>query len=261
MIRELFQHHGPLAATALLALLALGLPAAAGAEPPGGTADRARVAVYAGGVDLIPEVAYRRATLTVSGNGVDHRYDLAPGQSLSIGMFGPDGQLLADGVYTWELRLVPTEATAAELRRSAAENGGRALAAWTAQSGTFTIRGGIIADPALGEASRRRAAEPASASSLTPSFATVSSAAAGDDDFTVGSRADVEAAAKAAGRRSAAAADGALAPEMHLTVEDSDRAAPGRAPEATSAAADNQQFASSRTPRPRSDGSNGRPRS
>ncbi len=149
--REQFRlrRHEALAALAALVLVA-GPPATAtgqdGAQTP---EELARVAVYAGGVDFTPEVAYSRAILTVTGNGKSYRYELAPGEPLAVGMLAPDGEPLADGAYKWELRLVPTAAAAKRLRVAAAA--GQPVRPWPAQSGGFAIIGGRIADPALAE--------------------------------------------------------------------------------------------------------------
>ena len=228
-----------------------------------GPMQRASVAVYSGGVDFLPNVAHDGAVLTVSGNGQTWRYEVGARERPSIGVFAPDGQLLADGTYTWELQLRPGKAAAKRLREAAAENGGRAPEPWTAQSGSFAIRGGFIADPALSEAQERTASGPQRG--LRSSFVAGSFAARGpaeDDDDAVGSSADAEArVSAAAARRGPTAGTGVL--------QQPDRA-PGDRSDAVTAALgrslefNNQQAAPSRratAPRPRSDGSNGRPRS
>ncbi len=265
MTREQLQHRGLAGIAAVVALLVVvGLPTAAGAQRAG--VERARVAVYTGGVDLVPEVAYKRAILTVAGNGQSHRYELAPGEPLSIGLFDPAGQLLADGAYRWELQLVPTERTAARLRAEAAQNDGRALEPWSAQSGSFTIRGGAIADPAVTEEQvPRRAAGSTAARPGTAASLGADRPAADDGDAAVGSRVGAEAQVNAAAaRRTPAAAGGVLLQGNRTVGDDGDAtsAALGRSLEATAAA--NQLSSQSRgtlAPRPRSDGSNGRPRS
>ena len=256
--------------TVLTALLALAALPTALAAQRGGAQDRAAVSVYAGGVDFRPSISYSQATLTVSGNGQTYSYHLAPGRRVSIGMFGPDGQFLDDGTYTWSLDFVPTAADATRLRAEAAENDGRALAPWTAQSGSFAIQGGVIADAGLVEAQQRTAAETRDGASIsdfgTSSFGTGREAAQ-DDDGAVGSQAGVEAQVNAtAGRQAPAASGGVLLQPDRTARDDSDAisAAMGRSLERAAAANDNQFSAQSQgalAPRPRSDGSNGRPRS
>lgn len=263
MTRENLQHRGLAAFVAGVALLmAAGLPATAAAQSA--DVQRARVAVYSGGVDLVPEVAYQRAILTVSGNGQSYRYDLAQGKPLSIGLFDPDGQLLVDGTYRWELQLVPTKQTAEKLRAEAAENNGRALRPWTAQSGSFTVRGGAIADPNLTEEQAlNRLADSATA---RPGLSAGTSLSAVDSDATIGSREGVEAEVNAAAARATprAALGGVLVQADRAAGDDADAtsAALGRSLEATPTTdLISPQSRGAFAPRPRSDGSNGRPRS
>lgn len=137
--------HGALGVAALL-VAALVLPGALAAETP---AQRAVATVYSGGVDFLPNVDFSRAVVTVSGNGISFSRAFYPGERLSIGMFDPEGQPLADGVYSWQLELQPTAEAAWDLKVSASENGGVAPGAWTPQSGSFAIRDGLVADPDL----------------------------------------------------------------------------------------------------------------
>ncbi len=259
--RELPQHRGlATLATVVALLVVVGLPTSAGAQRV--DAERVRAAVYTGGVDLIPEVAYQRAILTVSGNGNSYRYELAAGEPLSIGLFDPAGQLLADGAYTWELQLVPTKQTADALRAEAAENDGRAFRPWSAQSGSFTIRGSAIADPAVTEEQAlRRVADSAAA---RPGIAVASQLATADGDAAVGSRIGVEAQVNAtAARRAPAASRGVLLLAANRAADDVDAtsAALGRSLEPAASANQPSQSGGALAPRPRSDGSNGRPRS
>lgn len=254
-----------LAVIALLAVV-VGLPALAGAEGHGA---RARVATHTGGVDFLPDVAYQKAVLTVSGNGQTHRYEFAPGEAMTAGVFDPEGNLLADGVYTWELRFTPDEATAARLRAQAEANGGEAPDAWTAQSGSFAIRGGLVADPdAAEEQALRKAAEARAPQAATGAANPLAAdrPAAQDDDAAVGSRTDVEARLQAAAARQTPSAGSAgLTQPDRPAGDDSDAAAAALGRSLEPATTHNDQLSAQRrgtyAPRPRSDGSNGRPRS
>ncbi len=231
-------------------LAAAALPSGLVAQGP----DLASVAVYSGGVDFLPNVDYRGAVLTVSGNGQTYRYELDSRQAPSIGVFTPGGRLLADGTYRWELELRPSEATARELRAEGAEP-------WRVQSGAFTIRAGIIADPAaveLREPPRRGTGQ---GLTFTSGLQGTRRAATEDIDAAVGSRAGVEARVNADAARAQAPASGAFQQADPGGGDDSDATttALGRSLEPS-----NQLPAPSRraiAPRPRSDGSNGRPRS
>lgn len=248
----------PIAALLLIA----SLPAVAGAESDFA---QARVATHTGGVDFLPDVAYQKAVLTVSGNGETYRYEFAPGEAMTAGVFDPAGDLLADGVYTWELRFVPDEATAATLRAQAQANDGRAPEAWTALNGSFGLRGGLVADPTLAEEQPlRRAADTAAARAGTGAPSSLGGDRSGgpDEDATIGFSADAQARLRAAARLEPVAAGAGLTSDRPAG-EDSDAAAIGRSLE-PAAAPDDQFSAQTReafAPRPRSDGSDGRPRS
>ena len=249
------------ALTALLAVAAM--PAALAAE-------RADVAVHAGGVDLLPNVGYRSAKLTVSGNGITFSRVIGRGRSLSISPFDLEGQLLPDGVYSWQLELLPNDATAKRLRAAAAENGGKAPEAWSAQSGTFAISGGSIASPDLSEGAPARANRGSfDGGALISSFggpANFSGSTSRDNDAAVGNRKDAEARARAA---AAAAAPAALPPGFEAADrqgferEDATALALGASPEAALRAKTPEQPTQlSRGAAARSDnGTNGRPRS
>ncbi len=265
-MRELWRYRGAAATVALVAaLIAVGMPAAADAQRGGGE-QLARVTVHANGVDFVPNVEFQKAILTVSGNGNTYREEIPAGRYPSIGIFDPDGQLLADGRYTWRLDLVPTAEIAAGLRAEAEDNGGEPLTRWTPQSGSFAIANGTFADPALSEATARRATRSAGVSE-TP-FTAVSGfdrGPASDDDAAVGSREGYEAQVRAAASRPARqAATGALVgPDRVTNDSDAVAAADGGALERPAKSIDNEFQAQSRSSiaRPRSDGSNGRPRS
>ncbi len=175
-------------AVALVALLTLiAMPVPAGAQ---NTADRAPLAyatVYAGGVDFLPAVAYRGAKITVSGRDLVYERTFKPGEGISLDLFDPAGQLLADGTYRWQLALTPAASEARELRRAAKRNGGKAPEAWQAETGTFTIRNGRMADPSLAEAAPRRRADGDTAAALPTELGGVRRAAriVNDDDDAV----------------------------------------------------------------------------
>ncbi len=257
----------PMAVLVIAGLASIALPTGAAAAAP---AELAATAVYSGGVDFRPNVDFGGATLTVSGNGRVFQQAFAAGDNISIGMFDPEGQPLADGVYSWQLDLLPDAATARELRRAASLTGGKPDGAWQALTGSFAIRGGVIADQRSAEAQQRTGSRPQSGlrSALTPSSLGSSRGAAEDDDTAVGSRSGAEEQINAAAARLRApiAAGGALLQADRAASEDTDATsvAFGQALEPAAALDENQLSAQSRrapTPRPRSDGSNGRPRS
>ncbi len=206
MRRDHWQHRGRLCAAALAAaLVAFGLPTAAEAQGASGTAlggEKALVTVYSGGVDFLPEVDFKKAVLTVSGKGRTYRQELDAGDRLSIGMFDPEGNLLPDGVYTWELKFVPTDEVAHELRAEAARNPGKRLEAWQAQSGSFAIRDGTVADPGLAEPRPVRARARGMTADLALPSAPPAAARRGsaeDSDDAVGLTVEFEASLRAAG--------------------------------------------------------------
>ena len=196
--------HGalPLAVVLVAGLVSIALPTALEAR---GGAGVATAVVHAGGVDLLPSVRYGRAIVTVSGNGAVFRQVHRAGKALRIGVFDSRGQLLADGVYKWELQLVPDARSARRLRRQVQENGGGA--AWRSLTGTFAVRNGLIADRARAEA-RPPARAPSAFRGAFPSTvggASRARASAGDDDGAVGSRRGVEESVRAATGAPAAA--------------------------------------------------------
>lgn len=149
-------------AAAALALLVL-TAGMAGAE----RGPLAVATVYANGVDFLPAVGYSGARITVRGPGGTYELHFGAGEPLSIGLFGPGGELLPDGVYSWGLTLTPTDFDARGLRRLAKKGGISPADAWQPLSGTFALRGGLVADPSLVEARPRRP-EAASRGGLQP---------------------------------------------------------------------------------------------
>lgn len=111
----------------------------------------AAVSVSAGAIDLFPSVSYSRAILTVSNGDTVTTRVFAGRERPSIDRMDPAGNLLADGVYNWELELIPDARSARELRRSANGTRDEAPGAWQPQSGSFTIQGGAFVSPNLAE--------------------------------------------------------------------------------------------------------------
>jgi hypothetical protein len=167
-------HRGlPPAAVLLATLAAIALPAEAAAQPD--PAPLAAPTVYAGGVDFLPNVSYSSAKITVSGPEMEYERTFAAGEPLSIDLFDPEGQLLADGTYSWRLALTPAEREARELRRAVRQDGGVAPDPWLPVTGTFAIRNGLIVDPSLVEARPARPAVAGDTAALPMELATASS--------------------------------------------------------------------------------------
>lgn len=253
-------------AAALIAglMAAVAVPGALAGE----RSDLAGHVTYSGGVDFQPYVDFASATLVLSGNGQDYQWSFESGDQLSIGTFDTAGQPLADGPYDWQLQLVPDQATARELRIAASLNDGNAPNAWHPLTGSFVIRDGQIADAELAEPGQltRPGPRPGLRSAMTPSALGASRERAEDDDAAVGSDTEAETrVSAAASRRAAPAPAAAVLSQPDRVADDSDAlaAALGEAFE-RSTTSDQQLSARSRgalVPQPRSDGSNGRPRS
>lgn len=143
MIRHSLRHGLTLGA----ALLALAGPVPA-AEPAGSLAT---VSASSAGIDFRPEVEYDRAVLTVAGGGEVRRYEFAPGEDPFIDAFGNGAEALADGAYTWQLDLLPTQDQRRRLMIAATKNGGVAPGAREALTGSFAVVGGYFVDPQLKE--------------------------------------------------------------------------------------------------------------
>ncbi|HSS48374.1 MAG TPA: tail fiber domain-containing protein, partial [Thermoanaerobaculia bacterium] len=116
------------------------VPALAG-ESPRPENPVARVNVGPTSVDWSPAVDYERLVLTVVGpQGFENRQELEAGQSPSLTLFKPNGERLADGVYRYELRLLP---------RTVA--GTKNLTDKTVQTGGLWIRDGAFVTPTPGK--------------------------------------------------------------------------------------------------------------
>lgn len=118
-----------------------------------GAGDRplADVRMTSAGIDFVPLEAHGGAILKVSAGDVIHRYTFGPDESPWLSVFDAEGEPLADGVYSWELELLPPAEARADLIRSAAKNRGDAPEALTRQTGSFTLVGGYAVDPTLRE--------------------------------------------------------------------------------------------------------------
>ncbi len=216
----------PLAAVALVALASIAPAAVLEAQAPGGGTVVATATVHAGGVDLNPEVRHSGGVVTVSGNGMVFQQRIEAGAGASIGVFDLEGQLLPDGVYTWELELYPDARTAKRLRESALRNAGRAPEAWQRLTGTLTIRNGLVAAPDLVEAGPGPRPASVGAVPMTLAGPTAARGPAVDDDAAVGSRKGAEAEVNAAALRSQPRAAAAGHPRLEgAGLERSDAAA------------------------------------
>ena len=104
-----------------------------------------------------PLVGYDKLTLTVQGGGYLSTREHTGG-SVHFAPVDPDGYLLPDGTYSWEIRVVPRalEFNRILVRSDELSDGGRTQKLGTGpeplvQSGSFTIAGGAIVDPGLTE--------------------------------------------------------------------------------------------------------------
>lgn len=265
MNRNHLQHAAaPLAVVLAVALFAA-MPGAIAAQPPAQLADSV---VYSGGVDFQPNVDYKRAILSVSGGDTSYQVKYDEGERISIGMFDGKGQPLTDGTYRWRLELTPTREAARELRIALSKSADRDAPGWEPMTGNFAVSGGAIVDQEATES--LGANEPGmfnagTPSNLAPSSFGVSRLTVEDDDAAVGSRAGVEAKMAADISRQSSAPSGVLLEAGRAGSDDTDAVSSSMGRSLERAASDNNHLsAQSRgaaVPRPRSDGSNGRPRS
>ncbi|MFY9824652.1 MAG: hypothetical protein WAM82_24960, partial [Thermoanaerobaculia bacterium] len=86
----------------------------------------ARVNVGPTSVAWSPTVDYERLVLTIVGpEGFENRQELEAGQSPSLSLFKPNGERMPDGVYRYELRILPrTVAGAGNLTDKTVQRGG-----------------------------------------------------------------------------------------------------------------------------------------
>jgi hypothetical protein len=130
-----------------------------------GTPDRQLVdaQMATSGIDFVTLQPHGGAVLTVSAGDAVHRYTFGPDESPWLSLFDAAGEPLADGVYAWELELLPVADSRADLMRSAARNRGDAPEALSRQTGSFALVGGYVADPTL----REPGAEPSTVAQST----------------------------------------------------------------------------------------------
>ena len=111
-----------------------------------------------------PQVEAERWVFTVSGEGIYLREIYEPGDTPSLSAIGPDGVILPDDSYNWELRAIGTgepderrterrsaeeeeEAEAEDVRRVRTERGffeRRTVRPPVVESGSFRIQGGAF---------------------------------------------------------------------------------------------------------------------
>ena len=161
--------------TLVVALVALTSPPAASAED--------RLAMSAGPASVSwspPAATYERLVLTVSGpQGFHHRQEFEAGTPASFGLFDRAGFNLADGVYKYELRVIPkVDGETRRLMQEARARGdegmeqrlrqeGKLPARPQVQSGAFTIAGGSVVPRDLPEPSAETEGAPQLATRAT----------------------------------------------------------------------------------------------
>lgn len=120
-------------------LTSLTLVPAIAEESPRSENAVARVNVGPTSVAWSPTVDYERLVLTIVGpEGFENRQELQAGQRPAISLFKPNGERLPDGVYRYELRLLP---------QTVVGN----LTDKTVQRGGLWIRDGAFVTPPLGK--------------------------------------------------------------------------------------------------------------
>jgi len=113
----------------------------------------AEVRFGSAGVELVPVVEYSTLVLTVSGpDGFYHQAELGAGETPILSLFDKAGNVLADGIYKYELRVGPAEVRSREVLGGTQGLEGRpASGAARIQYGTFSIQGGAFVDAAVQE--------------------------------------------------------------------------------------------------------------
>jgi len=129
----------------VVAVIALGVVLAGALGAPGEAAETAKqpakevatLSVGTTSVDWSPAVDYVRLVLTVVGpEGFENRQELEAGQIPSLSLFKSNGERLPDGIYRYELRLLPqTVVSAGNLMDK------------SVQRGTLWIRDGAFVTP------------------------------------------------------------------------------------------------------------------
>jgi hypothetical protein len=133
--------------------------------------------VGSAGVEWVPQARYERVVLTVSGpGGWTLRQELAAGKTAALSLFDEKGQRLPDGVYNWQLEVVPVRAKASQQAVAAARAAGdeAALADLAArlpksaiESGTLRIADGAFVTPGQSEPRSPRPGKAKASSGLT----------------------------------------------------------------------------------------------
>jgi hypothetical protein len=161
------QMHGWIAAWLLAGLLAMALGAPAGAQdaplfPPGDAAVTA-ITVTAEGLTWTPQVSYAYSSVTVTvadPTGKVQRYQFPAGQTPFLSLRTAGGAPLANGIYTYEVLVMPVvgaEAQAALMAASESRDdsliaklqaSGQLPAGPYTQAGTFSVVNGVVASGA-----------------------------------------------------------------------------------------------------------------
>ena len=158
------KHWHPAMGVACAVILCLSFVGTATAAPQ--QAAVAQMSAGAAAVEWQPVVAsYDRLTLTVSGpGGAIFSREFQAGETPSFSVFDGGGQARPDGVYHYELRVVPRlDPVVREKLRAYRETGDRSILAELrrsgklpsdvpVQSGSFSIKGGSVVDDSAAEA-------------------------------------------------------------------------------------------------------------
>jgi hypothetical protein len=139
-------------------LLALAPPVVSEQQPT----KLARMTPSGGSVMWLPEVSAERLALTVSGGEELIQQSFGRGEVPTVALQRDEGGALPDGVYSWELReefepvndgVYDPENGRDSVDPSSASQ--RVPLKGRVQSGTFTIRDGVVAAPDVAEPSSR----------------------------------------------------------------------------------------------------------
>lgn len=146
-----------------VAMLFTGSPALSGATPEfQGSRAVAQIEVGPTRVDWLPNAGdYERLILTVAGPGDLYvRQEFGPGQTPYLDILGTQGDHLPDGIYAYELRVVPRNAVPQELRKEQTSERPRV------QSGYLSIREERFVNPESPRGKPSGEGKPLSGSSL-----------------------------------------------------------------------------------------------
>ncbi len=122
-----------------------------------------------GSIAWAPRIEFDKLVLTVKGGGHTLTSEFRGGRP-SFAPVDPEGYLLPDGTYSWELTVIPRalDANNHHFRSDEPSADGRSFKAGTTpegrvQSGSFTIANGAIVDPTPVEPESRAAPQPEAA--------------------------------------------------------------------------------------------------